>query len=76
MLYNPEDDVHYATLTVRDTLCFALKTRTPGKESRLARESRRDYQETFLKVIAKLFWIEHTMGTRVCDETIRGVSGG
>lgn len=68
--------MHYATLTVRDTLRFALKTRTPGKESRLAGESRKDYQDTFLQIIAKLFWIEHAMGTRVGDEMIRGISGG
>jgi len=57
VLYNPEDDLHYATLTVRDTLLFALKTRTPEKASRIPGESRKDYQQTFLAAIAKLFWI-------------------
>jgi ATP-binding cassette subfamily G (WHITE) protein 2 (SNQ2) len=76
VLYNPEDDLHYATLTVRDTLLFALKTRTPDKDSRIPGESRRDYQQTFLSAIAKLFWIEHALGTRVGNEMIRGVSGG
>ena len=32
--YSPEDDVHFATLTVRQTLDFAAKTRTP--QARLA----------------------------------------
>ncbi|KAL1877291.1 ATP-binding cassette transporter snq2 [Paecilomyces lecythidis] len=76
LLYNPEDDLHYATLTVQDTLSFALKTRTPGKESRIPGESRKEYQKTFLSAIAKLFWIEHTLGTKVGNELIRGVSGG
>ncbi|KAL1845778.1 ATP-binding cassette transporter snq2 [Paecilomyces lecythidis] len=76
VLYNPEDDLHYATLTVQDTLSFALKTRTPGKESRIPGESRKEYQKTFLSAIAKLFWIEHTLGTKVGNELIRGVSGG
>ncbi|KAF9888082.1 hypothetical protein FE257_009347 [Aspergillus nanangensis] len=76
VLYNPEDDLHYATLTVRDTLLFALKTRTPDKESRLPGETRKEYQETFLSAIAKLFWIEHALGTRIGNELIRGVSGG
>ncbi|KAJ9214059.1 hypothetical protein DTO166G4_4325 [Paecilomyces variotii] len=76
VLYNPEDDLHYATLTVQDTLSFALKTRTPGKESRIPGESRKEYQQTFLSAIAKLFWIEHTLGTKVGNELIRGVSGG
>ncbi|PYH90416.1 ABC transporter [Aspergillus ellipticus CBS 707.79] len=76
VLYNPEDDLHYPTLSVRDTLMFALKTRTPDKAARLPGESRKHYQETFLSTIAKLFWIEHTLGTKVGNEFIRGVSGG
>jgi ATP-binding cassette subfamily G (WHITE) protein 2 (SNQ2) len=76
VLYNPEDDLHYATLTVKQTLKFALKTRTPGKESRNQGESRADYVREFLKVVLKLFWIEHTVGTKVGDEFVRGVSGG
>ncbi|KAJ5773236.1 CDR ABC transporter [Penicillium paradoxum] len=76
VLYNPEDDLHYATLTVRDTLLFALKSRTPDKASRIPGESREEYQETFLSAIAKLFWIEHVLGTRVGNELIRGISGG
>ncbi|EDU40824.1 ABC drug exporter AtrF [Pyrenophora tritici-repentis] len=76
VLYNPEDDLHYATLKVKDTLKFALKTRTPGKESRKEGESRNDYVNEFLRVVTKLFWIEHTLGTKVGNELIRGVSGG
>lgn len=76
VLYNPEDDLHYATLTVRDTLLFALKSRTPDKASRIPGESREEYQQTFLSAIAKLFWIEHALGTKVGNELIRGISGG
>ncbi|XXG97717.1 Flocculation suppression protein [Hypoxylon texense] len=76
IIYNPEDDLHYATLTVRNTLSFALRTRTPGKESRMEGESREDYVKEFLRVAAKLLWIEHTMDTKVGDEYVRGVSGG
>ena len=76
VLYNPEDDLHYATLTVKQTLEFALKTRTPGKESRNEGESRVEYVREFLKVVLKLFWIEHTVNTKVGDEFVRGVSGG
>jgi ATP-binding cassette subfamily G (WHITE) protein 2 (SNQ2) len=76
VLYNPEDDLHYATLKVKETLKFALKTRTPGKESRNEGESRKDYVNEFLRVVTKLFWIEHTMNTKVGNELIRGVSGG
>ena len=76
VIYNPEDDLHYATLSVRRTLKFALQTRTPGKESRLEGESRSSYVKEFLKVVTRLFWIEHTLGTKVGNEFIRGVSGG
>lgn len=76
VLYNPEDDLHYATLKVKDTLKFALKTRTPGKSSRAEGESRSDYVNTFLRAVSKLFWIEHTMNTKVGNEFVRGVSGG
>ncbi|KAI5455964.1 ABC-2 type transporter-domain-containing protein [Mariannaea sp. PMI_226] len=76
VIYNPEDDLHYATLSVKRTLKFALQTRTPGKESRLKGESRADYVREFLRVVTKLFWIEHTLNTKVGNEFIRGVSGG
>lgn len=76
VIYNPEDDLHYATLTVQRTLRFALQTRTPGKESRLEGESREDYMTEFMRVVTKLFWIEHTLGTKVGNEFVRGVSGG
>jgi ATP-binding cassette, subfamily G (WHITE), member 2, SNQ2 len=76
VLYNPEDDLHYATLSVKNTLSFALKTKTPGKESRNEGESRKDYVREFLRIVTKLFWIEHTLGTKVGDEFVRGVSGG
>lgn len=76
IIYNPEDDLHYATLSVRRTLTFALRTRTPGQESRLEGESRQDYVNEFLRVATKLLWIEHTLDTKVGNENIRGVSGG
>lgn len=76
VLYNPEDDLHYATLSVKRTLQFALRTRTPGKESRLDGETRKGYVAEFLTTVTKLFWIEHTMKTFVGNESVRGVSGG
>ncbi|MCJ1478683.1 hypothetical protein MMC13_007364 [Lambiella insularis] len=76
VVYNPEDDLHYATLSVQATLKFALTTRTPGKASRNEGESRQDYINEFLRVVLKLFWIEHTRNTKVGNEFVRGVSGG
>jgi len=53
-----------------------LTTRTPGKASRIEGESRKQYVQEFLRVVSKLFWIEHTMNTKVGDAFVRGVSGG
>lgn len=55
---------------------FALKTKTPDKASRIPGETRGDYQSSFLSAIAKLFWIEHALGTKVGNALIRGISGG
>ena len=76
VVYNPEDDLHYATLSVKNTLKFALKTKTPGKESRNENETAKEYVANFLKSVVKLFWIEHTLDTKVGNEYVRGVSGG
>lgn len=76
VLYNPEDDLHYATLSVKATLKFALQCKTPGKESRNEGESPAEYVKNFLQAVVKLFWIEHTLGTKVGNEYVRGVSGG
>ena len=76
VVYNPEDDLHYATLSVKNTLKFALKTKTPGQESRNEGETAKDYVASFLKSVVKLFWIEHTLDTKVGNEYVRGVSGG
>ena len=65
VLFIPDDDLHYATITVKNTLSFALKTKTPGKDSRLEGESRKAYVKEFLRIVTKLFWIEHTLGTKV-----------
>lgn len=62
VIYQPEDDLHYPSLTVERTLKFALETRTPGKESRLEGETREQYISEFLRIVTKLFWIEHTLG--------------
>jgi ATP-binding cassette subfamily G (WHITE) protein 2 (SNQ2) len=76
VLFIPDEDLHYATITVKNTLSFALETKTPGKESRLEGESRGAYVKEFLRIVTKLFWIEHTLGTKVGNDYVRGVSGG
>lgn len=71
--YSPEDDVHFPTLTVKQTLDFAAKLRTP--HSRLG-ESREEYIEAVTNVVTTIFGLRHVKDTLVGDASVRGVSGG
>ncbi|RHZ52917.1 putative C6 transcription factor [Aspergillus thermomutatus] len=68
VIYVPEDDVHFPTLNVQQTLEFALQSKTPKR-----------YQERiprYLEIYGRVFGMSHTMKTLVGNEYIRGVSGG
>ncbi|KAG5644207.1 hypothetical protein DXG03_008870 [Asterophora parasitica] len=71
--YCPEDDVHFPTLTVKQTLDFAAKTRVP--HARLE-SSKSLYVDKMTEVLSTIFGLKHTQGTPVGDNAIRGVSGG
>jgi ATP-binding cassette subfamily G (WHITE) protein 2 (SNQ2) len=73
-VYAPEEDLHYATLTVGQTIRFALNTKTPGK--RLPNQSKADFVETVEDLLLRMLNIQHTKNTLVGDEFVRGVSGG
>lgn len=73
-VYNDEDDIHHPTLTVGQTLGFALETKVPGK--RPAGLSRKDFKEKVVDLLLKMFNIEHTRNTIVGNPFVRGISGG
>lgn len=73
-VYNQEDDVHHPTLTVGQTLSFALDTKTPGK--RPAGLSKSEFKGKVIQLLLKMFNIEHTINTIVGNPFMRGVSGG
>ncbi|CAI4215473.1 unnamed protein product [Parascedosporium putredinis] len=73
-VYNQEDDIHHPTLTVEQTLAFALDMKVPGK--RPAGVSKDQFKEQVITTLLKMFNIEHTRRTVVGDHFIRGVSGG
>ncbi|EEP78977.1 BMR1 protein [Uncinocarpus reesii 1704] len=73
-VYNQEDDIHHPTLTVGQTLGFALDTKTPGK--RPAGMSKAEFKEKVINLLLKMFNIEHTINTVVGNQFVRGVSGG
>ena len=73
-VYNQEDDVHHASLTVGQTLGFALDTKTPGKRPNGV--SKKVFKDAVVKLLLKMFNIEHTINTVVGGAFIRGISGG
>ncbi|KAJ8107892.1 hypothetical protein ONZ43_g6590 [Nemania bipapillata] len=66
--YNPEDDIHHASLNVWQTLTFALLNKT--------KKSSKEDIPIIANALMKIFGISHTKYTLVGDEYIRGVSGG
>ncbi|KAI0693726.1 pleiotropic drug resistance ABC transporter [Cytidiella melzeri] len=72
--YCPEDDIHFPTLTVAETLSFAVRTRAPS--NRLEGQKRRDFEQNYLKILLKVFGLEKVADTKVGDAYIRGISGG
>ncbi|KAI0318674.1 ABC-2 type transporter-domain-containing protein [Amylostereum chailletii] len=74
VIYCPEDDVHFPTLKVQDTLSFAAKMRAP--QNRITDMSRSDYVTEVTEVLETIFGLRHVKNTPVGDAAIRGVSGG
>ncbi|OQD78445.1 hypothetical protein PENDEC_c001G03921 [Penicillium decumbens] len=66
--YNPEDDQHFPTLTVWQTLKFSLMNKT--------RKQDRNSIPIIADALLKIFGISHTKNTLVGNEYVRGVSGG
>ncbi|KAG9245648.1 ABC-2 type transporter-domain-containing protein [Calycina marina] len=73
-VYNQEDDIHHPTLTVGQTLGFALDTKTPGKRPHGISKS--DFKDKVITTLLRMFNIEHTRNTIVGNPFVRGVSGG
>ena len=70
------DDTHIATLTVAQTLNFALSLKTPGPKGRLPGMSRSEFDHEIRNTLLRMLNITHTANTYVGDEFVRGVSGG
>lgn len=73
-VYNAEDDIHHPTLTVEQTLGFALDVKMPAK--RPGSMTKTEFKEHVISLLLKMFNIEHTRKTIVGDAFVRGVSGG
>lgn len=73
-IYTAEQDVHFPSMTVGETLLFAAKARAP----RLLPEgvTQLQYAEHLRDVIMATYGIRHTFNTKVGNDFVRGVSGG
>ncbi|WFD27170.1 hypothetical protein MNAN1_002166 [Malassezia nana] len=79
VVYSPEDDVHFPTLSVKNTLAFAVASRTPRSQFRGTFQkdgNRQEYTRLFREAIATILGLRHTYNTVVGDAYVRGVSGG
>ncbi|RAH84335.1 hypothetical protein BO86DRAFT_240206 [Aspergillus japonicus CBS 114.51] len=72
VVYSSEDDIHFPTLTVADTLDFALKLRKPASHPGRNASFSAEYTQRLVNALG----IGHTKNTIVGDAFIRGVSGG
>ena len=66
--YNPEDDQHFPTLNVWQTLKFSLLNKTRKRE--------KGEIDLIIDALMKMFGISHTDKTLVGNEMVPGVSGG
>lgn len=69
-IYLPEEDRHIASLTVRQTIRFALRNSLP------AEARNKELVGNLVEVIAKLFGLSHALDTPVGGAFSPGVSGG
>ncbi|OHE91114.1 ABC-2 type transporter [Colletotrichum orchidophilum] len=76
-IYTAEEDVHFPTLSVADTLFFAAQARAP--KTRPGGLTTDEYARWVRDVTMAMLGIQHTMQTPVGGtdgDTVRGVSGG
>ncbi|KAL9050906.1 MAG: hypothetical protein Q9206_004901, partial [Seirophora lacunosa] len=66
--YNPEDDQHFPSLNVWQTLKFSLMNKT--------RKRHQPEIKIIIDALLKMFGISHTSKTLVGNEYVRGISGG
>ncbi len=66
--YNPEDDQHFPSLNVWQTLKFSLMNKT--------RKRHRPEIDFVIQALLRMFGISHTSKTFVGNEYVHGISGG
>ncbi|KAI8147493.1 ABC-2 type transporter-domain-containing protein [Fennellomyces sp. T-0311] len=74
VIYNDEEDQHIPVLTTRETLEFALRTKTPA--SRLPDETRALFMDKIIYMLGNMLGLSKQMNTLVGNAFVRGLSGG
>jgi ATP-binding cassette subfamily G (WHITE) protein 2 (SNQ2) len=71
--YCAEDDIHFPTLTVSQTIRFAARVRAPS--NRLG-STRIEYANHATELLMTLFGLQHAKDTPIGDAIVHGISGG
>ncbi|KAH3902153.1 uncharacterized protein SCDLUD_001966 [Saccharomycodes ludwigii] len=74
VIYCPELDFHFPRITVKETIDFALKCKTP--RIRVDGMSKTEYVNSMRDLWCTVFGLRHTYATNVGNDFVRGVSGG
>jgi len=74
VVYSPENDIHFPTLTVDETLRFAAKMRAP--HNRFEGRTRSHYVKSITDITETIFGLRNVKNIPVGDAAIRGISGG
>ncbi|EEB09101.1 brefeldin A resistance protein [Schizosaccharomyces japonicus yFS275] len=74
VVYSGENDVHFPTLTTKQTFDFSGLMRTP--RNRPCNLTRDQYAAKLRDLLARTLGLSHTYKTKVGNDFIRGVSGG
>ncbi|KAN0038042.1 hypothetical protein ACTA71_000214 [Dictyostelium dimigraforme] len=73
-IYTGEEDIHHPTLSVRETLDFTLKLKTPG--NRPPEETKRTFRSKVYELLVGMYGLVNQGETMVGNEFVRGLSGG
>ncbi|KAL0955420.1 hypothetical protein HGRIS_001666 [Hohenbuehelia grisea] len=80
--YIPEADIHFPTLTVKDTVRFAARCRAPAGKARVGptdvdtNQTRHEFETMLTDMYMTIFGLRAVQDSVVGDEKLRGVSGG
>lgn len=72
--YQAESDVHFPHLTVAQTLAVAAQARTPANAA--GKSGRQSYAKQTTDATAAALGLSHTLGSKIGNDFIRGISGG